>query len=339
LLTGADRLHRFPPPGLPFSVVNNYGPTETTVVATSGLVPPAAQGRQGLPTIGRPIANTQAYVLGPELTPVAVGEAGELYVGGAGVAPGYLGASELTAERFVPDPFSDEPGRRLYRTGDTVRWTPDGEIEFLGRNDEQVKILGHRVELGEIEAALASHPDVMAAVVAAPGGADDVPYLVGFVVLRPGTELDSAGLRAYLSEHLPAYMLPARLIGLDALPLTKHGKVDRTALPLPDRHAAAASGDTLDAGGSGLAWRLSRMVAQLLGLERVGYTENFFELGGHSLFAAQLIGQIRDTFGIDIMLHTIFAAPSVAGLAAEVEQQLLARISAMTDVEAEQLLA
>src|SRR5207249_7505864 len=211
---------------------NNYGPTETTVVATSGLIPPGSAMGQ-LPSIGHPIANTQAHILDENLNPVPDGKPGELYIGGRGVARGYRNRPDLTAERFIPDPFSDVPGARMYRTGDLVRARVNGELEFVGRTDDQVKIRGFRIELGEIEATLATHPLVQQAVAVAREDTPGDKRLVAYVVPAPGSTLDVESMRSFLGKRLPEYMVPAAFVSLTSLPVTTNGKVDRHALPAP----------------------------------------------------------------------------------------------------------
>lgn len=336
LLTGADTLHRYPPSTLPFAVVNNYGPTEATVVATSGWVPPA-NGGSPLPSIGRPIANTQVHILDENLQPVPPGTAGELYIGGRGVARGYLNRPELTAERFISDPFTDMPGARLYRTGDLVRLRADGDLEFVGRIDQQVKIRGFRIELGEVEAVLAEHPEVRQAAVVAREDTPGERSLVGYVVPAPGSHADAEQLRNFLSTRLPDYMVPAAIVRLEALPLTTNGKVNRSALPAPPAdNTAWESG--IGAPRKLIEARLAGIVATLLQLEQVELEENFFLLGGHSLLGAQLLNRVRDAFGVELPLRTLFDIPTIAGLSAEIERVVLARVDAMSDEEAERLL-
>jgi amino acid adenylation domain-containing protein len=325
LLTGADTLHHRPPPGLPFALVNNYGPTECTVVATSGIVPPDPLA-DGLPSIGWPIANVRAYVLDERGRLLRPGQDGELYVGGAGVARGYRHRPDLTAERFVADPFGPT-GARIYRTGDRVRWQPDGSLAFLGRVDEQVKVRGHRIEPDEIVAALHTHPGVEAgAVTALPGPAGE-PRLVAYVVAEPGALLTPAALRATLRTRLPDYMLPAVFVPLDTLPLTPSGKVDRTRLQAPETVETLRDPECV-APRTVVEKRLAPLVAGLLAVPRVGVSDNFFLLGGHSLLGTQLIARLRDTFGVDLPLRTIFDHPTVADLAAEIEQALRLRMDA-----------
>jgi acyl-coenzyme A synthetase/AMP-(fatty) acid ligase/acyl carrier protein len=337
LLTGGDTLHRYPPSTLPFALINNYGPTEAAVVATSGAVPPAS-GWTSPPSIGRAIDGARAYVLDEKQQPVLPGMVGELYVGGRGVARGYLNRPALTAERFLPDPFSQIPDARMYRTGDLVRARTDGELEFVGRTDDQVKIRGYRIELGEIEATLAAHPQVQQAVVVALEDTEGDKRLVAYIVSAPGAPVAVETLRAFLLKHLPNYMVPAVFVPLTALPITTNGKVDRQALPAPsaipvERDGAGGSARTL------IEERVAEMVATLLQVQAVGREENFFLLGGHSLLGAQLLVRVRDSFGVDLSLRTLFDLPSVAGLSSEIEQRLMASLAAMSDAEAERLLA
>ncbi|HSF41241.1 MAG TPA: amino acid adenylation domain-containing protein, partial [Thermoanaerobaculia bacterium] len=297
-------------------VWNVYGPTETTVWSTAHRV--EADSAPTVP-IGRPIANTRLYVLDRLLVPRPAGAPGELYIGGAGVARGYLGRPDLTAERFVPDPWSAAGGERLYRTGDLVRARPGGAFEFLGRVDHQVKVRGFRIETGEIEVALAAHPAVReAAVVVRADGGD--PRLVAYVVRRDGASSSDAelfaGLRELLGRSLPAYMVPGVFMALDALPLTPNRKVDRKALPVPERTAAMA----FVAPGNPVEEILAGIWADVLRLPRVGTKDNFFSLGGHSLLATQMISRVRTAFGVELPLRELFEAPTVAGLAERVER-------------------
>jgi amino acid adenylation domain-containing protein len=321
LLTGADTLHHHPPAGLPFALVNNYGPTECTVVATSGLVPPDPLA-DALPSIGWPIANVRVHVLDERARMVRPGGEGELFVGGAGVARGYRNLPELTAERFVPDPFGPE-GARLYRTGDRVRSLPDGSLAFRGRVDDQVKVRGHRVELDEIVAVLDTHPGVVASAVAAGPGPDGQTRLVAYVVAAGDTTLTPAGLLATLRARLPGYMLPAVFVQLDALPLTASGKLDRARLPAADTVAPLRDAEVV-APRTEVEVRLAALVAGLLDVTPIGVTDNFFLLGGHSLLGTQLIVRIRDAFGVDLSLRAVFDHPTVAALADEIERAILA---------------
>ncbi|HEU4647601.1 MAG TPA: non-ribosomal peptide synthetase [Gemmatimonadales bacterium] len=319
LLTGGDVLHHYPPADLPCVLVNNYGPTECTVVATSAPVPPGGSPTMP-PPIGRAIDNTLIHLLDERLQPVPSGEPGEIYIGGAGLARGYRDRPELTAERFISDPFGAEPGGRLYRTGDLGRLLPDGQIAFLGRIDDQIKIRGYRIEPGEISSALERHPSVRTSLVVAHAGQGGDRRLVAYVVLdSPADAPAHSELREFLREFLPEYMLPAAFVRLDALPLTPHGKVDRAALPAPDLTNTLQ--DEVPTGPrSGTELRVAELVGELLDLEEIGLDDNFFLLGGHSLLGAQLIARLRDTFGVEIELRSLFEAPTVAALAAELER-------------------
>ncbi|MEU7717501.1 amino acid adenylation domain-containing protein [Streptomyces tibetensis] len=284
-------------------VLNLYGPTETTIWSTAA---PVTGDRT---PIGRPIGNTQVHVLDSGLRPVPAGAPGELYVGGHGVAAGYLGRFGLTAQRFVADPFG-APGSRLYRTGDLVRCRPDGELEFLGRVDDQVKIRGFRVELGEVETALARRADIAAAVATVRGDAAGERRLVAYVVPAEGGTADPVELRRDLADQLPGYMVPTVVVALDALPLTANGKVDRKALPDPQPDAVVR--------GRGHRTPqeeiLCGLFAEVLGLPRVGIDDNFFELGGHSLLANQLAARIKTTLGEQLTFRSLVDAPTVAEL-------------------------
>jgi len=316
LLTGGDTLHRRPPPGLPFVLVNNYGPTEATVLVTSGTVPSDGPSTRP-PSIGRPIVDSRIHIVDADLREVAAGLPGELLIGGRGVGRGYLHRPDLTSERFIPDPFSGEPTARLYRTGDVVSERPDGELEFLGRIDDQVKIRGHRVEPAEIAVALERHDAVRSSIVVAREHRPGDTRLVAYVVLRDGARPEAAELRDHLAGLLPDHMVPSDFVHLDELPLTSNGKVDRSALPAPLEPASREAGRE----PSGALERdLAAIVGELLGIEHVGAEENFFLLGGHSLLAAQLVARIRERFRIDLPLISVFEAGTVAGLATEVER-------------------
>jgi amino acid adenylation domain-containing protein len=289
---------------------NLYGPTETTIWSAAGRVLP------GEPiVIGRPIANTQFYVLDRQLQPVPIGVPGELFIGGDGLARGYFNRPELSAERFIANPLRAESGGRLYRTGDCVRLRPDGCLEFLGRFDNQVKIRGNRIELGEVESVLGQHPQVREQVVVARQDSSGEQRLVAYVVPRNGVAVTFGQVRDYLQSKLPAYMIPSALVILDALPLTANGKLDRRALPEPaGKGAVASSGYT--APSTEVEEKLALMWANVLGLERVGIHENFFELGGHSLMATHLFARIEAEFGRLLPLATFFRAQTVAEMAA-----------------------
>ncbi|NJC74183.1 amino acid adenylation domain-containing protein, partial [Planosporangium thailandense] len=292
-------------------MVNAYGPTEATVVATWSQ--PLQAGR-GTPPIGAPIPNTHAYVLDARLRPVPVGVTGELYVAGVGLARGYLNRPGLTAERFVANPYG-APGERMYRTGDVVRWTADGQLAFAGRADDQVKIRGFRIEPGEIEALLRGHPDVNGAVVVAREDQPGVKRLVGYVV---GQGLDVAALRGYLAGRLPAYMVPAAFVTLEALPIGPNGKLDRRALPAPDPATIVGDAEFV-APGSDTERAIAGIWAEVLGVDRIGVHDNFFDLGGDSILSARVLSRIRATLGADLSPRAMFDAPTVAGLAALVD--------------------
>ena len=332
LLTGGDRLHRPPGRPLPFRLVNHYGPTEDSVVTTCCEVAPATSRGAGPPPIGRPIANTRVHLVDRDLARVPVGVPGELAIAGDGLARGYLRRPGWTAAAFVPDPFGDGGGGRLYLTGDLARYRPDGAIEFLGRIDDQVQVRGFRIELGEIESLLEEHPAVRhAAVVAAGKGAG---ALAAFVV--PAGPAAAAGpaadlrphLLAHLEAKLPAYMVPASLHLLDELPLTPNGKIDRRALV---ESAAAASGGAAEAAAEHVAPRgpgeraIAEIWAGVLGIEpasRLGVHDDFFALGGHSLSAARAAARVGDAFGLEVGLPTLFERPTIARLAGWVEERL-----------------
>ncbi|HEX5727109.1 MAG TPA: amino acid adenylation domain-containing protein, partial [Longimicrobiaceae bacterium] len=294
---------------LPNGLVNMYGPTETTVWSATHAV----EVVEGLVPIGRPIANTRVYVLDAALRPQPAGVPGELFIGGHGVARGYLGRPDLTAERFVPDAFSAEPGARLYRTGDRARWTAEGVLDYLGRLDAQVKVRGFRIEPGEIEAVLRRHPAVVeCAVVARTAGAGDtrlVAYVVG------AAEADA--LRAHAGRSLPDYMVPSAFVSLDALPLTPNGKLDRKALPAPE---LASAEDRYVAPRTPTEEVLAGIWAEVLRLERVGVEDRFFDLGGHSLLATRIVARVRVVFGVDLPLRAVFERPVLSELAAEIER-------------------
>ncbi len=325
LLTGADTLRLYPDATLPFTLVNNYGPTEATVVATSGRIFPVAQAETP-PPIGRPIANTQVYILDEHLRAVPMGTPGELCVGGDGLARGYLNRPELTAEKFIPNPFSEEPGSRLYRTGDLVRSLPDGQIAFLGRLDNQVKIRGYRIEPEEIVSALNKHSAIQASYVMAYEDASGEKRLVAYIVLHPGVPVSPSSLQDMLKASLPDYMVPAIFVPLKTLPLTPNGKVDRAAFPVPNK-ANTFLEEEFTAPQTRIEEQVAQIVAALLHVAQVGVDANFFLLGGHSMLGAQLVVQIAQTFGVELPLRTLFQAPTVRQLATEVEQRLLAELA------------
>jgi amino acid adenylation domain-containing protein len=299
-------------------LINEYGPTETVVGCCVHEVQPADPYSGSVP-IGRPIANTQLYVLDENMQPVRPGVTGELFIGGVGVGLGYLNRAELTAERFLPDPFTGVSGARLYKSGDLARYRSDGTLEYLGRADDQVKIRGYRVELGEIEAAMAADPRVQACAVLAREDEPGNKQLVGYVVRRDGDAPDTDELRGFLRETLPDYMVPAQFVYLDALPLTPNGKVDRRALPAP--------ADTGNGRGGPPQTETERVIAaiwsELLRKDGIGIDDDFFDLGGQSMTAVGLIARLRDAFDVSIEIAMLFERPTIAGLAEAIDMLLL----------------
>ncbi|HSK80544.1 MAG TPA: SDR family NAD(P)-dependent oxidoreductase, partial [Thermoanaerobaculia bacterium] len=293
------------------ALFNCYAPTETTIYSTTGRCLP---GARRVPPVGRPIAGARVYLLDRRLRPVPLGARGELYVGGEGVARGYHGRPDLTAERFVPDPWSGEPGARLYRTGDLARRLPDGELEFAGRNDSQVKLRGFRVELGEIETALARHEAVERAVALVREDAPGDRRLVAYAVVREGAAATPAALRAFLKGSLPEFMVPAAVVLLDTLPLTPTGKPDRKALPAPE--GARAEEATYVTPRSEAERAIAEIWREVLRVDRVGVNDNFFDLGGHSVLMAQVHAKLAATLGREIKLLDLFKFPTVGTLAA-----------------------
>jgi len=316
------------------TLCNQYGPAETHVVSSFTLASERVEWEER-PPIGCPIDNTQLYVLDAEMSVQPVGVPGELYIGGAGLARGYLGRPELTAERFVPDPFGSVPGARLYRTGDRVRRLASGELEFLGRLDHQVKIRGMRVEPGEVETVLREHPAVGEAVVVArddpPGGARLVAYVIGRNGIPPG----AGELRGWLATKLPAHMLPAAFVALDTLPLSANGKLDRLALPAPDPVRPDLAPGYL-APRNPVEEILATIWAEVLDLERIGVHDNFFDLGGHSLMVTQVVARVQEALHVDLPVAAMFEHPTIAALATPVVAAEAARID---DSELARLLA
>jgi amino acid adenylation domain-containing protein len=295
---------------------NVYGPTETIIDSAYWL----CDGRNGDSTvpIGRPIPNARMYILEAALCPVPIGVAGDLYIGGVSLARGYLNLPGLTAEKFIPDPFSSEPGKRLYKTGDLARYQPDGTIQYLGRGDYQVKIRGFRIELGEIEAALAQHSSVVQAVVTVHEGARGEKRLVSYVVAQPRCTPTAIELRSFLKDKLPEHMVPAGFVMLDSFPLTSNGKVDRRSLPSPGETRPELDKAFVES-RTPTEELLTDIWAQVLGVERVGIYDDFFDLGGHSLLATQVVSRIRETFQVEMPLRRLFETPTVAGIAESLE--------------------
>jgi amino acid adenylation domain-containing protein len=336
LLTGADTLRNYPPSNLPFTLVNNYGPTECTVVATSAAIA-SNEHRDGLPSIGRPISNVQIHILNEQLENVPTGTIGEIYIGGAGLARGYLNAPDLTAARFVTNPFDAKSSTRLYKTGDLGCYLPDGQIAFRGRIDEQIKIRGYRVEPNEIIAALAMHPGIQASAVVAVPDPQGNKQLVAYVVAKPESTLATKSLREFLSSRLPEYMVPTLFVRMDSLPANASGKVDRNSLP-PPNESNLLRDEAYVAARTKIEQRIAEVLVALLGIGNISIDDNFFMLGGHSLLGTQLIARLRQIFGVELTLRNIFESPTIAMLAKEIEQRLYARLEAMTEGEAEQLL-
>ncbi|WP_326763634.1 amino acid adenylation domain-containing protein [Streptomyces sp. NBC_01591] len=312
VLTGGDALRLPAGLRLPFRVVNNYGPTESTVVTTSAEVVTGT----AVPPIGRPVRGTFVYVVDRYGRPVPTGVPGELLVGGAGLARGYRGQPGQTAERFVTADVDGTP-RRVYRTGDRVRWLADGQLEFLGRLDDQVKLRGHRIEPGEIEAVLLVGPDVAAATVVVREDAPGDKRLVAYVVPAAGATVRGEVLRGRLRRELPDFMVPSAFVALERLPLTPNGKVDRRELPAPEPRASGAGGP---APRTPVERAIAAAWSQVLGTEVTGVDDNFFELGGHSLLATQVTSRLRDALGVEVPVRELFAAPTVVGLAAAVAE-------------------
>jgi amino acid adenylation domain-containing protein len=300
-------------------LTNGYGPTESTTFACCYAIRPGETFSRGSVPIGRPIANTTCYLLDAHLQPVPVGVAGELHLGGDGLALGYLNRPELTAEKFIPNPFSDQPGARLYKTGDLCRYRADGNIEFLGRLDQQVKLRGFRIELGEIEAALGRYPSVLNAAVML---REDVPgnqQLVAYVVMRPGSVPTAVELRASLGQELPDYMIPGAFVFMDHLPLTANGKVDRHSLPAPEKNPGA-SWEAV-APKTPVELKLAEIWRELLGVKQVGLHDNFFTLGGHSLLAVRLVAEIKQRMQVILPVRQVFQQSTFQELAAQLQEQ------------------
>ena len=307
---------------------NQYGPTESHVVTSYSLPQSTAQWGKKLPPIGRPIANTEIYILDGCMQPVPTGVIGDLYIGGSSLARSYINHPIQTGERFIPDPFSERPGGRLYLTGDRSRYLSDGNIEFLGRRDEQVKVRGYRVELGEIEAVLGEAPHVRECAVTVRMDDLDNTSLVGYLVCQEGVEAPVSELRRYLQQRLPDYMIPSAFVYLKNLPMTPSGKVDRKALPAPERKAVSEG--IFVAPETAIEEIVVGIFKEVLNLDRVGMRDDFFDIGGHSLLATQVASRVRKTFGVEIGVRGIFEEPTVEGLAGKIE-------SAMRSVERDEV--
>ena len=326
VLVGGDRLHQLPTASLPFKVINNYGPTENTVVTSSGLIIGFGQDKTS-PHIGRPIDNTHVYILDRYLQPLPIGVSGELHIGGAGLARGYLNRAELTKEKFIPNPFSNEAGTRLYKTGDLARYLPDGNIEFMGRLDHQVKIRGFRIELGEIEAVLNTYPSIQQAVVIATEEINSQKCLVAYLI-STDESLTTNKLREFLRQKLPEYMIPSTFVVLEKLPLTPNGKIDRRALPLVEYQLTLRAQKEYIRPRTGMEQTIADIFAAVLKVPAVGIHDNFFELGGHSLIATQVIDQLKQVFEVQLPLKTLFEYPTVAQL-----HQVLAQLTPVESLQ------
>jgi amino acid adenylation domain-containing protein len=317
-------------------LVNMYGITETTVHVSYRPLSMADTAAGSV--IGRPIPDLEIYLLDAELHPVPPGASGEIFVGGAGVGRGYLQRPELTKQRFVDNPFNGNPVSKLYRSGDLARWLPDGDLEYLGRIDNQVKIRGYRVELNEIVAALNAHPAVQASAVVARKDETANLRLLAYVVISQDKVPPAADeLRDLLSARLPDYMVPAVFLQLQSLPLTPNGKLDFNALPAPDDNNMLPNENYVSP-CTVLEEKLLLLVADLLGVDRVGMNDNFFLIGGHSLFGTRLIARIRDSFGVDLPLRSIFESPTPAQLAQQIETLVVTKVEAMTENEVQDAL-
>jgi acyl-coenzyme A synthetase/AMP-(fatty) acid ligase len=312
LLTGGDILRQYPRAGLPFKLANHYGPTEAAGVVTSGEVSPQSNPVE-LPSVGGAIDNVRLAILDESMKLARHGKPGELYIGGPGVARGYVNQPELTAHKFMSDLFCADPYARLYRTGDLVRRLADGQIAFLGRVDDRLTIRGYRVEPSEIETALNAHPQIAnsAAIVR-----EDLPgerRLVAYVAPAAGAAPSPAAVERWLRDRLPEYMHPSAIVCLCEIPLTLNGSVDRDALPAPHRETEPSAREEMQA-------RLAQIVAALLEVDDISHDDNFFEAGAHPLLAALLLDRVRQVFGVTLTAEQIFDAPTVGGLAAEIER-------------------
>jgi len=320
LLTGADTLHQYPPAGLPFELVNNYGPTECTVVSTSA-VSPALGDVAELPPIGRPIDNARVYILDAQSQFVEDGKVGEIYIAGDLVARGYRNLPQLTADRFLHDPFAGVKGARMYRTGDLGCRLADGQIAFHGRSDDQIKIRGYRIDPSEVVHRIDEHPLVSASAVVARQDGGSEKRLVAYVVPAEGAELKDSALREFLRQYLPEYMLPGIFVKILELPVGSQGKLERAALPAPsddniirDEPFVAPRNET--------ERKVAALLEPLLHIDRIGVNDNFFLLGGNSLLGTQVLTRVSEEFGVEMTLLGLFDHPSVGGIAGEVDRLL-----------------
>jgi acyl-coenzyme A synthetase/AMP-(fatty) acid ligase/aryl carrier-like protein len=332
MLTGGDKLHSFPGHQLPFRVVNNYGPAECTVVSTSIVLEP---GLSGTPTIGRAIAGASVYLLNERGEQVRDGEVGELYIGGNGVGRGYRNLPDSTERNFLPDPFANVPGARMYRSGDCGCRRPDGEIEFRGRIDRQAKIRGQRVELDEIGSILMQYPGIdFAAATLDNSGAGEAQLRAHVLFSGDQPVPNAQSLQQHLLRSLPDYMVPSIFFRLDSLPLSPNGKIDLAALSAPSEAGRLQSGPRKEP-ATLVEEKLLAMVKELLDNPDISVEDNFFLAGGHSLLGMQLVIRLRNAFGLDLTLRQLFEGPTVERLAVLIENKLIDEVNAITDEEAE----
>jgi acyl carrier protein len=317
-------------------IFNHYGPTESTVGVLTCEVEDRLSDESATVPIGQPIGNIKVYLLGTYLEPVPIGVPGEVYIGGPGLARGYFNRPELTAEKFIPDPFSHEPGARLYRAGDLARYGPSGNIEFLGRVDDQVKIHGYRIELGDIKAVLDQHRSICESLVTVYEGLG-AKAVAAYVVFNEGAEVTIADLRGHIKKRLPEYMIPSAFVTLDSLPRLPNGKINRKALPAPDKTALEAK-TVYEPPTTPFEKEMAEIWARLLGVEQIGTRDSFFDLGGHSLLATQLVARVYDVFQVSIPLRSIFEKPTIVELALIIEEELIREIAQYTEEEAASLL-
>jgi len=318
-------------------IINGYGPTEATVCATLYDVIASQTPKRNAP-IGRAVQNMQIYLLdrGGQIVPFGV--PGEIHIGGVGVAQGYLNRPNLTAERFIADPFNPKSQARLYKTGDIARYLPDGNIQFIGRTDFQIKFRGYRIEPGEIEAALRQHPAVRDTAVIVREDEPNNQRLVGYIVPSENQTVDKHGLRRYLNQKLPPYMVPNVFVLLDALPLTPSDKVDRKRLPKPSTNDTMHGTDDYIAPRSPSEQIIAAIWADVFGLSQVSIEANFFDLGGDSILSIRVMMQLSQAFQIEFAPAALFEMPTVAALAGHIEDRLVAEIANLSDEEAERLL-
>lgn len=312
LLTGGDILRQYPPAGLPFTLVNHYGPAETTAVATSGAVPPLSNPLE-FPPVGGAIDGVRFAILDESMKLVRNGKPGELYIGGPGIARGYVNQPELTARKFLSDLFSPDPNARLYRTGDVVRRLADGQLAFLGRLDERITIRGCRVEPSEIESALNAHPQIESSVAVLREDTPGEKRLVAYVAPAAGAAPSPSALVDWLRDRLPEYMLPSAIVSLCEIPLTLNGKVDRDALPAPHCEPEPSAREEMEA-------RLSQIISALLEVDGISNDDDFLQAGGHPLMAALVLDRVRQVFGAALTAEQLLEAPTVSGLAAQIER-------------------